>query len=349
MDFGLAYNFRNPEPWKRPFAGFYEDMFEQIAYAEELGFDTVWLPEHHFSPRDGYNPVPVAMAAAVAARTKRIKIGTWVALLPLYHPVRLAEEAALVDLISDGRFMLGVGLGYRKEEYEAFGISRGERGARMEEGLSILRGALSPESFSFDGRFYQVREASVSPQPVQQPLPLWVAARSRLAAERAARHDASLLLVDVGGNAKDTYRAYSDALTARGKNPADYGVHGMVLGSFFISDDPERTREQIRPYIEWEATSMEGWYEEAAESGHDAPLLKSMREADGLGGAPTAEAMVVSDAAQTIRAIEAKLEEAPYTHLVFGGGNTNPSGMPTSEMAPYLERFAREVIPHFQR
>ncbi|MCL0101957.1 LLM class flavin-dependent oxidoreductase, partial [Dehalococcoidia bacterium] len=117
LDFGLSYNMRNPNPFKIPFPKFYEEMIEQIVYAEQLGFDTVWLPEHHFSPDDGYNPASLTFAAAIAARTKKIKIGTWLLLLPLHHALEVAEQAAIIDIISDGRLILGLGLGYRREEY----------------------------------------------------------------------------------------------------------------------------------------------------------------------------------------------------------------------------------------
>ena len=347
MDFGLCFNFRNPEPFKQPSPEFYQDMLRQIAFAEELGFGTVWLPEHHFSPGDGYNPAPLTVAAAIAARTERIKIGTWLLLLPLHHPLAVAESAALVDILSNGRFNLGLGLGYRREEYEAYGISRSHRAGRMEEGIEIIRRALGEEQFSFEGRHFQVRNGSVYPKPVQRPLPLWVGARSTPAAQRAARHDASLLLIDVDGNARRTYDAYAEGLRARGRDPSDFGVHGMMLGSFFISDDPDRTREEIRPYLDWEQTAMAGWYEESATSGHDPVLLEAMR--GGMRMRPPSVAdYVVRDGSEIVAAVERKLEEAPYTHLVFGGGNTTPAGFPAEKMYPYLERFAREVIERFR-
>ena len=347
VDFGLCFNFRNPKPFGKPFPLFYQEALEQIVAAEALGFDTVWLPEHHFSPEDGYNPSPLTMAAAIAARTERIKIGTWLVLLPLHHALRVAEDAAVIDNLSNGRFMLGMGLGYRKEEYEAYGVDRRDRASLMEEGLSVLRGALGDEPFSFSGRHYEVESADLHPKPVQRPLPIWVGARSTPAAKRAARHDASLLLIDVGGNARVTYETYEATLRERGRDPRDFGVHGMMLDSFFISDHPERTREQLRPFVDFDAKAMAGWYEESALSGHDPVLLKMMESGGGM-RPPGLQEMVVPDASVSIRAIEKKLEEAPYTHLVFGGGNTTPSGLSPQEMLPYLERFAREVIPHFR-
>ena len=143
-------------------------------------------------------------------------------------------------------------------------------------------------------------------------------------------------------------RPGADGLVARGRDPKHFGVHGLQFGSFFIDDDRERVRELIRPYIEWEAQAMDDWYEEAARSGHDAPLQRAFEERR-LERLPGVDEMIVETAAESIAAIETKLEEAPYTHLVFGAGSTLPAGMPLDQMAPYLERFAQEVIPPFSR
>ncbi len=129
--FGLAYDFRNPERWGRPWAEVFDALLEQIEYVDTLGFDSIWITEHHFVP-DGYAPSPVTLLAAIAARTENVKLGTDILLLPLYHAVRLAEDLATVDLISGGRLMLGIGMGYRDEEFEAFGQTRRERVGRTD-------------------------------------------------------------------------------------------------------------------------------------------------------------------------------------------------------------------------
>ena len=149
--FGLWFDFRNPPQWRRPYEDVYAETIEQVVWAEGLGYEGAWLSEHHFAP-DGYSPSPVVIAAAIAMKTKRMRIGTNVLLLPLYHPVRLAEDCATVHILSRGRFELGVGLGYRVNEFVGYGIPYNERAGRTNEGLGIIRrlweGERSPSTAS---------------------------------------------------------------------------------------------------------------------------------------------------------------------------------------------------------
>jgi probable F420-dependent oxidoreductase len=193
MRFGLVYDFRNPVAWRKPWDEVYQGLLDQIVLAEELGYDSIWLTEHHFV-EDGYTPSPVPLMAAIAARTKRVQISTDILILPLYHPVKLAEDIATIDAVSGGRVMLGVGSGYRDEEFAAFGTSRRERGSRMEEGVAVLRGCWADGPFSFSGKHYQYDGIDVTPKPVQKPHPpVWMAATAEPAARRAARLGLHLL------------------------------------------------------------------------------------------------------------------------------------------------------------
>ncbi len=121
--FGFSIDFRNPKLWHRPPAEFYAEMLDFIAWAETVGYEGVWLPEHHGVEEDEYPSSPLTIATAIAARTKVMRIGTGVMLAPLYHPVRLAEEAALIDVISNGRLELAIGIGYLQSETDAYGIA----------------------------------------------------------------------------------------------------------------------------------------------------------------------------------------------------------------------------------
>ena len=187
MRFGFMMPFQNPPRWARPYPELYREYIEQTVFAEELGYDTIWLTEHHFDD-DGWSPSLLPLAAGIATRTSRIRIGTFILILPFQHALRVAEDAATVDILSNGRLDLGVGKGYRVKEFTGFGIPRDQREALLEEGLEVIRRAWTEESFSFEGKFYQLRDVRLSPRPVQQPHPpVWIGARGKKSVERAAR------------------------------------------------------------------------------------------------------------------------------------------------------------------
>src|SRR6201984_1758834 len=139
---GLWYDFRNPPEWRQASDRLYSEILDQIAWGESHGFYDVWLSEHHFI-EDGYLPSILPVAAAIATRTKRIRIASGVLLLPFHNPVRLAEDIAVVDVISGGRFEFGVGVGFKREEFAGFGVPFKERGTRTNEALAIIRRLLS--------------------------------------------------------------------------------------------------------------------------------------------------------------------------------------------------------------
>src|SRR5262247_1247182 len=149
-------------------AGF-EETLQECERAEAAGFDSIWLGEHHNNPV--LYPAPLIGLAAIASRTRRVRLGTGVLLLPLYHPLAVAEEGAMVDMISGGRFILGLGAGYAPEEFSAFGISIKERGRRLEEGATLVRRLWTEEHVSHEGRHYRVTDVTLGPRPVQQPRP----------------------------------------------------------------------------------------------------------------------------------------------------------------------------------
>lgn len=336
MQFGLIYDFRNPQPWYRPYPQLYEELFEQIEYAEELGYDSVWITEHHFV-EDGYTPSVLPIAAAIATRTKRVRIGTWVLLLPLHNPLRVAEDAATVDIISNGRLDLGVGLGYRIEEFEAFGVDRRHRRRLMDEGCEIILRAWTENGWSFAGRHFNLKNVSLYPKPIQQPHPpLWIGARSEAAARRAARFRSPLSLV----GDKTVYDAYANALREQGEDPASY----LVLGSraCYVTSDPERTWAMIRDHLHWTGSLYARWYSEAGDLPHDRERIGRMVDDPDQRRAQA----VLGDAQTCIRAIEDwRSQGIPYTHMIM---QATPAGIPPKDMYPYLEAFAKEVIPHFR-
>ena len=153
LRFGLLWPFRNPTFNRVPWPDLYRSHMDLIVDSEAMGYDNAWLTEHHFVD-DGYSPSLLPIAAGIATRTSRIRIGTFLILLPLHNPVRIAEDTATVDLLSNGRFDLGVGLGYRRQEFADQGISHTERGARLNEGIALIQRLLSDEEVTFDGKCY---------------------------------------------------------------------------------------------------------------------------------------------------------------------------------------------------
>jgi len=164
----------------------FEATIQECERAEALGYDSVWLGEHHNNAL--LFPTPLIGLAAIASRTKRLRLGTGVLLLPLYHPLAVAEEGAMVDLISGGRLILGLGAGYAPEEFAAFGVSIRERGSRLEEGATLLHRLWTEEHVSHEGRHYRITNVTLGPRPVQQPRPpIWFAGWVEPAIRRAAR------------------------------------------------------------------------------------------------------------------------------------------------------------------
>lgn len=177
MKFGLFYQL--PCAPNQDAATRYQETLEQIVYAEELGFDTAWLAELHFNASFSVMPAPLILAAAVAQRTTRIRLGTAVLLLPLHQPLRVAEEAAVVDLLSQGRVELGVGRGMIAIHFQGFDVPREESRERFEETLTIIKQAWTQETCRFDGAYFHIPETAVVPKPSQKPHPpLRIAANS---------------------------------------------------------------------------------------------------------------------------------------------------------------------------
>ena len=184
MRVGCYLDLRNPPRWERPWAEHYARTLERCVEVERLGLDSVWCSEHHLF-EDGYLPQPLTFLAAVAAVTDRIRLGTAVYLGALRPPVQVAEEAAVVDLLSGGRLELGLGAGYRIPEYAAFGADIGRRYTLTDECAREVR------------RLW--REGAVTPPPIQDPVPIWMGYQGPQGARRAGLLGEGLLSVDRGG------------------------------------------------------------------------------------------------------------------------------------------------------
>ena len=170
-----------PEPEAKHQSHIFGEAVEQIQYAEELGFDSVWLAEHHFT-RFGICPLALPFAHHVAAKTKTIRVGTGVSVVNFHNPIFLAEETAMLDVLSDGRRDFGVGRGQVVYEYGNFKVDYETCTQRFEEIVDVILGLWSTPGFTYRGEFYQVEDMTIAPSPVQQPHPPVYLAVSRSAA-----------------------------------------------------------------------------------------------------------------------------------------------------------------------
>jgi alkanesulfonate monooxygenase SsuD/methylene tetrahydromethanopterin reductase-like flavin-dependent oxidoreductase (luciferase family) len=248
MLFTLIYDLRNPPQWRLPSDEFYGRFLDQVAWADAHGFDSVGLSEHHFED-DGYLPSPLVLGAAIAARTKKIRIAPMVTLLSLRHPVQFAEEAALVDIISGGRLDLTVGAGHHDAEFEGYGISKRERAGRMDEALQIVRMCWEEEEFSFEGRYWQLRNVRMTPKPVQRPRPrIVLGGNSEGAARRAARHADGF-----APSGQQWMESYYDELALLGKKPGLPPPSVPRLPFFLhVARDPDAAWRRAAPHALYE-------------------------------------------------------------------------------------------------
>jgi alkanesulfonate monooxygenase SsuD/methylene tetrahydromethanopterin reductase-like flavin-dependent oxidoreductase (luciferase family) len=174
-------------PEGRNMARVIDEIIAEAAAAEASGWDGCFITEHH-QQADGYLPNPLLMAGLIGMRTRRIKIGTCVLLLPLHHPVHVAEDCAIIDLATKGRLVLSVGVGYQPPDFNAFEISISERARRTEEALEVVRLGWKGERFSYSGNYFHLNDALVSPRPYQHAgPPIWMAAWTAPGLRRAAR------------------------------------------------------------------------------------------------------------------------------------------------------------------
>jgi alkanesulfonate monooxygenase SsuD/methylene tetrahydromethanopterin reductase-like flavin-dependent oxidoreductase (luciferase family) len=169
MNFGMFTDFHVRENMNQVEA--FDESFNQVMAAEELGLDTVWLAEHHFSPERAVLASPMVLASAICARTERIRVGLAVQVLPLTNPLRVAEEAATVDHISKGRFEFGIGRSGLTRYYQGFNVPYEESRPRFIESLEIIMKAWKQDSFSHNGRYHSYDDVTVVPKPFQNPHP----------------------------------------------------------------------------------------------------------------------------------------------------------------------------------
>ena len=313
---------------------YYRDALEEVLRAEELGFDSVWMEEHH-SVTDHYWPSPLPVLAGFATRTTRMRLGTDILVAPFYHPVRLAEDATMLDVMSGGRFVLGIAIGYKPDEFALYGADLERRGARFEEQLAIMKGLWTQESVSFKGTYYQV-EGRLEPKPLTRPHPpLWIGGWGDITLRRAAT------LADnwVPGPTADLARLLTGKqqllanrrAAGRGEPVPEWPLTRDVI----IADTDREARELAERHImiSYRKEYAGGWRHPFIDASIATDLDGLMKNRFLIGGPD-----------QVIRALRPFVTEYGMTHLIC---RVFFPGMPHRHIMRELELIAKEVRPAF--
>jgi alkanesulfonate monooxygenase SsuD/methylene tetrahydromethanopterin reductase-like flavin-dependent oxidoreductase (luciferase family) len=352
--FGTFYFFQ-AVPWLSQAEVIHREL-EQMVWSEELGFDQVWLTEHHFIDY-GLAVDPASLATAAASRTRRVRIGLAAAILPFHHPLRLAEQLALVDVISEGRLDVGVGRGNRPAEFRGYHVPQQENRERFDEAVDIMTRAWTEEQLSYQGKFFTIGEARVMPKPWQHPYPpLYQVCGSKESIEGTAARGWPMLNSVLRGNAEQQLATnrdiYVGALHRLGR-PEDeiagllrrWGVSRQI---YVAPTDAQALAD---------AHDAEMWYQESfrrfvlpdrIEDAHPSlqPHFRQLAERLGhVNWADLVRETVAFGSPDTVaRRVEA-MRALGVGHLLCW---MNFGGLPQDKIRRSMELFAREVIPHFR-
>jgi alkanesulfonate monooxygenase SsuD/methylene tetrahydromethanopterin reductase-like flavin-dependent oxidoreductase (luciferase family) len=346
MKFGLHYQLPcRPEqsPVQR-----YRDTIEQAVYAETLGFESVWPVEQHFNAELSISPAPLLTLSAIAERTQNLRLGIAIVLLSLSHPVRVAEEIATLDVISNGRVEFGVGRGSIPTHFTGYGLQQSESRERMLESLDIILHAWRSDRFSFRGQFWTVENAEIVPKPVQRPHPpVRVAANSADTFEWAGRQGYPIFVasqVNPFRKIKELLPLYRQARKAagRGEPQAD---DITLLGPLYVAEDPVQLRRELEPSIRRFLQSIATIYATAGPvpEGRIKEVLERVRQ---LTYEKVCEVMAIFETP------DACVERLKRYQQEFGMGRMicwfNPGGMVAHEhVMRSMELFAKKVMPQF--
>ena len=328
---GVVYDFRNPPESGMRTQDLYAAVMDQVVWLDGLGLDLVWFTEHHFV-EDGYLPSWIPVASAMAARTKHARFSCDVCLLPFNHPIRLAEDLAVLDNLSGGRVEIGVGMGYAAQEFRGFGFPVSRRLSLTDEGLEVLTRAFTGERFSFTGKRYQFQDVKITPGYVQPGgPPLWVAALAEAGALRAARFNTNLLPQGPRGQALDPWRK---ALQESGRDPAKYRVG--IIKSCLVTNDRDRDWPAVRA---GEQRRMAVYNQFRAESGGHGGVAGITEEAR------IPQTWIIGTVDECVDQMAAFIHEYGLTDVVTWAV---PPGMRPDQMNDSLEKLARDVAPRLR-
>jgi alkanesulfonate monooxygenase SsuD/methylene tetrahydromethanopterin reductase-like flavin-dependent oxidoreductase (luciferase family) len=316
MRVGLFVDLRNPPQWRRPWPEHYQSVLARLTAADELGIDSIWLTEHHLF-EDGYLPQPLTFAAALAVRTRRVRLGTAILQAPLRTSIDIAEQSALVDVLSGGRLELGLGAGYRVPEWNAFGVDGTHRYELLEDRAREVR------------RLWD--EGEITPSPVQGRPPIWIGGEGPRAARMAGRLGEGLLAL-----LPALLPVYRESLERSGHDPESARMSGCA--NLILADDPEHAWSIIRPHLDYQWNSYARY---AAEGTAASPeyLDPDRLRTDGL---PILPRFAVSTPQDAARVLHEWLDPLPVDHVYFWD---SIAAMPDELASRHAELLATELAP----
>jgi alkanesulfonate monooxygenase SsuD/methylene tetrahydromethanopterin reductase-like flavin-dependent oxidoreductase (luciferase family) len=286
------------------------------------------------------------IASAIAAITKKIRIGTYLVLLPLHNAVRVAEDAATIDVISNGRFDLGVGQGYAPGEFAAYGVNRKTRAGRLEEGIEVIRGAWTQDDFSYAGKHYNVSNIRLMPRPVQSPYPpVWIGAGAPKAIERAGRMGCHFMSLA----SPQAQKIYDDSLTKAGRDPKDF--HAAQLHFTYIgrttdeawAHSQEHLHYMIKWYTRWLTEAND--FDTTGRAGDWTARAPQIPEAAKLRDSQTMFPLAIGSPDEVAAKLNHSFGQVRTTHLVLG---MNLPGIAPERSRRSMELFVREVAPQLK-
>ena len=348
MKFGLFY-LPTYLPAQRDAHTHYHNFVEQVVYADKIGIDYAWMVEHHFVRHGGILPANFAFLSYLAARTERIRLGTGATVLPLNDPIRVAEQAATLDQLAKGRFDFGVGRGFIRDEFDAFGIEMKESRARVEDGVELIKRAWSGRSIDYAGRFRpNIADLTVLPPVYQKPHPpIWVAClMSPESFEWTAKEGYHLLYVAYHVDhpiAVERIGWYRGALAKYGRRVQDHEVCCVYHTHFLDRDDDDQLRRVVdRPMSEYAAAGLE-----AARKPPDPEAYKGYARREAGQRQLNFETyfpgrVLMGGPKQAIERIRV-LKEVGVTQI---GMLIDFGSLAQTEIMRSLEIFGREVLPH---
>ena len=312
------------------------EMVEQALLIKSLGFDSIWAGEHHIVPGFHYFPqLPVLVR--VAAEAEGLWLGTHVTLLPLHNPVELAEIGAFLDIVSGGKFLLGVGLGYRPEEFAAFGVPINERVSRLVEGVEIIRRLWTEDRVTHNGRHWQFSNAGIRPRPLQARPPILVGAQAEAAIKRAARIGDGWLLVPTPttDNLAEQIALYRSARQAAKLTMPEHICRLYEVG---CAEDEDAAFRRVAPHLLEKYASYAAWGLGGVAPNRDGAPEQQLRRL-------AKDRFAIGTLAQVVDAI-LEQRRAGVTHLAM---RVSWPGMAQDDILASIELIGRKVLPEVRK